>query len=58
MGDVPEAHIVIELFCIVGYSFLFTNVPLEYTVNIILDRIYNKHLLNTTLIYFSYILTL
>ena len=39
-----------------GYRFvsfdvksLFTNVPLKKTVNIILDRIYNKKLLNTTL---------
>ena len=39
-----------------GYRFvsfdvksLFTNVPLKKTVNIILDRIYNKKLINTTL---------
>ena len=28
---------------------LFTNVPLDRTVNIILDRVYNKNLINTTL---------
>ena len=27
---------------------IFTIVPIDYTVNIILNRIYNKHLLNTT----------
>ena len=39
-----------------GYRFvsfdvksLFTNVPLKKTINIILDRIYNKKLINTTL---------
>ena len=28
---------------------LFTNVPLEYTINIILDKVYNKRLIKTKL---------
>ena len=47
--SIPE-HLFLE-----GYQFfsfdiesLFTNVPLTRTVNIVLDRVYNKNLINTT----------
>ena len=48
--NVPE-HLFRDSYHFVSFDVksLFTNVPLKKTINIILDRVYNKNLINTSL---------
>ena len=48
--NIPE-HLFRDGYHFVSFDVksLFTNVPLKKTINIILDRIYNKNLINTSL---------
>ena len=48
--NIPE-HLFRDGYRFVSFDVksLFTNVPLKKTINIILDRIYNKNLINTSL---------